>query len=246
MTGLRRRPLFPRAGLARLARPGRGLRRDNVGSRGGRGFTLIEVLLSLALVSVVLLAMNTFVFSMGELWGKNSDVRLFDLHVRAVTRFLQDELRTAALPPAARANSNPIGLQDIRPQNGATDKLLTFELPSGCRLFNWPDNKPLPEVVCSLQVRPGQGLILLWHSRLEKNFDTDPPRETVVSPLVTGMTYDYYDSDGDRWTNETALKLDSQGNPMLPQRLRLQFTYQKLTRETVITIPVVGQGLPTF
>lgn len=217
---------------------------DPAGSARG-GFTLLEVLLSLALTSLVLLALNTFVFSMGELWGRNSDVRLFDDHVRAVTRFMQHELRTASLPPWAQPNSSPVGLQDVRPQNGATEKLLTFELPEGCRLFVWPD-RPLPEVVCSLQVRPNEGLILLWHSRLEKNFDTDPPRETVVSPLVTGMSYDYYDDQTQQWTNQPDLKLDPQGNPMVPQRIRLKFQYEKLTRETVITLFTPGQALPPF
>jgi prepilin-type N-terminal cleavage/methylation domain-containing protein len=212
---------------------------------GQRGFTLIEILVSLALVSLVLVSMNTFVFSMGELWGQRADVRIFDRHVRAVTRFLDHELRTASLPPAALPNSTPIGLQDVRPQNGATEKLLTFELLSGSRLLTWPE-RPLPEVVCSLQVRPNEGLILLWHSRLEKNFDTDPPRETVVTPLVTGMTYDYYDPPTNRWTTETQLKLDSQGNPMVPQRLRLKFAYDKLTRETVVMLATPGQALPPF
>ena len=57
-----------------------------------RGFTLIEVVLAMALVALILVGLNLFVFSMGELWGKNTDVRLFDQHVRAVTRFLQREM----------------------------------------------------------------------------------------------------------------------------------------------------------
>lgn len=221
-------------------------------SAGGRrksnrtgAFTLLEILLALALISVVLVAMNSFVFSMGELWGKNSDVRLFDRHVRAVTRYLERELRVAAMPPAAQVNSRPVGVEDVRPQFGAMDKLLTFELPSGTRLLSWPE-RPLPEVVCSLQVRPNEGLVLLWHSRLEKNFDTDPPRETVVTPFVSAMSYDYYDEESNRWTNETALKMDSQGNPTVPQRLRLTFTYEKMTREAVIPLITPGEGLPVF
>jgi prepilin-type N-terminal cleavage/methylation domain-containing protein len=210
-----------------------------------RGFTLLEILLALALVALLLVAMNTFIFSMAELWGQRTDVRLFDQHVRAVTRFLDNELRASALPPAARAGSTPIALQEIRPQNGLMEKMLTFELPAGSRLFTWPE-RPLPEVVCSFQVRPNEGLMLLWHSRLEKNFDTDPPRETVVTPLVTGLTYDYYDLDSRRWSTETALKLDPQGQPMTPQRLRLKFTYGKLTRESVLTLPAPGQALPVF
>jgi prepilin-type N-terminal cleavage/methylation domain-containing protein len=214
-------------------------------SARGQGFTLLEVLLALALVGLLLVSLNTFIFSMGELWGKRTDLRLFDQHVRAVTRFLEHELRAAALPPAAKPNSTPIALQEIRPQNGMMEKMLTFELPAGSRLFTWPE-RPLPEVVCSFQARPNEGLVMLWHSRLEKNFETDAPRETVVTPLVSALSYDYYDADTNRWTTETTLKMDQQGQPMTPQRLRLKFAYSKLTRESVVTLPMVGEGLPAF
>lgn len=232
-------------GAARVGHNALGTARSTSSLGDRRGFTLMEILLALALVALLLVALNTFVFSMGELWGRRTDERLFEQHARAVTRFLEHELRAAALPPAARANSTPIALQEIRPQNGMMEKLLTFELPAGSRLFTWPE-RPLPEVLCSFQVRPNEGLVLLWHSRLEKNFETDPPRETVVTPLITGLSYDYYEVDTNRWTSETALKLDPQGQPMTPQRLRLKFTYNRLTRETVVTLPTPGEALPTF
>jgi prepilin-type N-terminal cleavage/methylation domain-containing protein len=215
------------------------------GLKSARAFTLLEVLLALTLVALLLVSMNTFVFSMGELWGQRTDIRLFDQHVRAVTRFLEHELRAAALPPAARPNSTPIALQEVQPQNGVMENMLTFELPAGSRLFTWPE-QPLPEVVCSFQVRSNEGLVLLWHSRLEKNFETDPPRETVVTPLVSGLVYDYYDADTNRWTSESNLKMDPQGQPMTPQRLRLKFQYNKLTRESVVTLPSPGEALPLF
>lgn len=215
------------------------------GSGAHAGFTLLEILVALALVGLLLVAMNTFVFSMGELWGQRAEVRLFERHVRSVTRFLDHELRSAALPPAARPNSNPIALQEIKPQNGLMEKMLTFELPAGSRLLQWPD-RPLPEVVCSLQIRPSEGLVLLWHSRLEKNFDLDAPRETLITPLATGLQYDYYDPDTSRWTTENAVKMDNQGQPLTPQRLRLKFAYEKLTSESVIILPTPGEALPLF
>jgi prepilin-type N-terminal cleavage/methylation domain-containing protein len=234
------------------AKPARGLSSFGTSIVHGRvlraragGFTLLEVLLALALVGLLLVALNTFIFSMGELWGQRADLRLFDQHVRAVTRFLNHELRAAALPPAARANSTPIALQEIRPQNGMMEKMLTFELPAGSRLFQWPD-QPLPEVVCSFQVRPNEGLILLWHSRLEKNFETEAPRETIVTPLATGLAYDYFDEDVNRWTTETILKTDSQGQPVTPHRLRFKFTYGRLSKETVVTLPIPREVLPMF
>jgi hypothetical protein len=103
-------------------------------------------------------------------------------------------------------------------------------------------------VVCSLLARPNAGLFLLWHSRLEKNFDVDPPRETEISPMVTSVAYDYFDPDFNRWTTETTLKVDpqNQNQPLTPRRLRLTFTYGALKRETVVTLPTPVEGLPLY
>jgi prepilin-type N-terminal cleavage/methylation domain-containing protein len=210
-----------------------------------RGFTLLEILLALALVGLVLVSMNSFIFSMGELWGRNADVRLFDQHARAVTRFLERELRTAAFPPAARADADAISVAEVRSRTGATENLVTFELPEGSRLLSWPD-RPLPEVVCSLEHRDQVGLVLLWHSRLEKKFADDPPRETVLTPLVSAMSYDYYDPTFKKWKNELQLQRDRENRLVAPQRLRLKFTYGKMERENVITLPTTPEGLPNF
>jgi prepilin-type N-terminal cleavage/methylation domain-containing protein len=209
------------------------------------GFTLLEILLALSLVGLVLVSMNTFVFSMGELWGRNTDLRLFDQHARAVTRFLENELRVAAFPPAAREGEEAISAQEIRAQSGVSENLLTFELPEGSRMLTWPD-RPLPEVVCSLQVREREGLFLLWHSRLEKRFSEDPPRETVITPMVTAMSYDYYDPAFKNWKNEPQLRRDSENRVLAPQRLRLKFVYGKFERENVIALPVTPTALPNF
>ena len=210
-----------------------------------RAFTLLEILVALALTALVVVGLNTFIFSMGELWGRNSDLRLFDRHVRAVSRFLENELRVAALPPNGNAKLSPFPVEDIRTQSNGTETLMTFELPQGCRLFVWP-GQPLPEVICALSVRQGTGLVMLWHSRLEKNFDDVPPRETVVSPLVTELSYDYYDDGFKNWKNQTTLQKDSTGQYLVPQRLHLKFVYRTHTQEVAITIPVVTEGIPPF
>ena len=210
-----------------------------------RGFTLLEILFALAIAGMVLVAMNTLIFSMGELWGRNTDVRLFEQHTRAVTRFLERELRKATLPPFAQATSTPIIPQEIRPQNGSTENLLTFELTEGSRLIPWPD-RPLPEVVCSLQARDRSGLWLLWHSRLEKKFNDDPPHETLITPYVTALSYDYYDTEFKNWKNEATLRRNSDNQLEIPQRLRLKFAYGKMTRETVIVLATPTEGLPNF
>jgi prepilin-type N-terminal cleavage/methylation domain-containing protein len=208
-----------------------------------RGFTLIEVMLSMALVALVLVGLNTFMFSMGELWGKGSDIRLFDQHVRAVTRYLESEMIRATLPPAAAVNSTPVGVQQVRPAAGNQENLVTFMQLRGGRVLNWPE-VPLPEVMCSFQVRRDQGLFMLWHSDLENHFNDDPPRETLVSPFVSALAYDYFDKDFNKWTTETVLRTDSGGNPLAPQRLRFTFTYSHLTRVALISVPATAAGMP--
>jgi prepilin-type N-terminal cleavage/methylation domain-containing protein len=208
-----------------------------------RAFTLIEVMLSMALVGLVLVGLNTFIFSMGELWGKGTDVRLFDQHVRAVTRYLQREMIRATLPPSGAVNSTPIGVQQVTPASGTQENLITFMQLSGGRILKWSD-VPLPEVMCSLQVRRDQGLFMLWHSDLENHYNDEPPRETLISPFVTALAYDYFDTDFNKWTTETALRTDSGGNPLSPQRLRITFTYSRLTRESLITLPGTPAGMP--
>jgi len=208
-----------------------------------RGFTLVEILLSMALVGLVLVGLNTFVFSMGELWGRNTDVRLFDQRVRAVTRFLQREVLRATLPPAASVNATPVGVQPVSPEGMPRENLITYMELSGSRILRGPDN-PLPEVFCSLEVRRGQGLFMLWHSDLENHFNDDPPREALVSPFVTAVAYDYFDTDFNKWMTETVMRTDASGNPLPPQRLRFTFSYDRLTRESVITLPLAKPGLP--
>jgi prepilin-type N-terminal cleavage/methylation domain-containing protein len=208
-----------------------------------RGFTLIEVMLAMALVALVLVGLNMFVFSMGELWGKNTDVRLFDQHVRAVTRFVQREMLRATLPPAASVNATPVGVQPVTASGRSQENLVTYMELSGSRILRWPDS-PLPEVFCSLEVRRDQGLYMLWHSDLENHFNDDPPREALVSPFVTALAYDYFDTDFNKWTTETLLRTDPAGNPLPPQRLRITFAYNHLKQESLVNVPPTKPGLP--
>ena len=70
----------------------------------------------------------------------------------------------------------------------------------------------------------------------------------LATPLVSGIAYDYFDADSQRWSTETVLKPDPAGGttPLTPQRLRLKFTYGKMTNESVITLATPGEGLPAF
>lgn len=213
--------------------------------RGRRGFTLLEIMVSVALMGLVLVGMNFFVFSMGELWGKGGERRLFEQHVRAVSRFLETELRRAALPPTQAPGAPAFLPEEMRPSGGLAETLLSFELLEGCRLLNWKE-RALPEVVCALQVRQSQGLFLLWRSRLELDFKDMSPREVLVSPHVASLAYEYYDAELRRWSREYSLKRDNSGKYLAPDRLALRFSYRGMITDTVINLAKAGEGLPVY
>jgi prepilin-type N-terminal cleavage/methylation domain-containing protein len=220
------------------------MKRSRQSSRNG-AFTLLELMVALVLVAGVLVGLNTFVFSMSELWGKNRDWRLFDQHVRAVTRFLENELRNGALPPSVPIGTRSVEAQEVEVEFGRRADLLTFGLKEGSRVLDWPE-RPLPDVWCALEVRRDEGLILYWQSAHEEEFDTDPPREWLVSPLVTKLSYDYYELDFDRWETEEELRRGDDRELETPSRLRLTFTYKDRSVETLVSIPIFGVGLPHF
>ena len=220
--------------------------RQTGSARGLRAFTLIEVLLALTLLATLLIAINQFVFNITEVWTKDQDRFVFVQHTRAVTRHLDGMLQTAA--NSARSGTpvvgGPAGAEVRQPEGGTAD-LLAFDLPVGDRLFVWPTT-PLPEVQCALAWRQDEGLVLYWKSRLEIDFADANPRMTVLSPFVTGLSYDYFDEDTESWTTEDRLEKDGAGNFAAPRRIRLKFQRKDVVIEETIVLPVSQEGLPAY
>ncbi len=215
----------------------------SVPSEGARpvrgGFTLLEVLLALALLGSLLVALNVFVFSMAEVWGKGRDERLFAQHARAVSIHVEELLRAAAIEPGGGG----LSVVEVKQENGGEEPELSFTLAEGSRLLTWPESA-LPDVELSLSVskRNAQGLILHWRSLLETRRDEEAPRTTVVSPFVQSVGWDYYDENFKRWETLEEPKREVDGTYLVPRRLRLRFVLGQLSAERVLRVPVRGEG----
>jgi len=210
--------------------------------RASRGFTLIELLMAMAILSMLVTALFTFVFSMGEIWGRGGEKRLFGQHVNAVTRHVESLLRRAAWPHGGVAVTEPFTVREVRTTNGSTANLLGFDLLEGDRLMLWPE-ETLPEVECSLGLERDRGLVLYWRSRLEKHDKNEAPRAVVISPLVTKLTYAYHDDNGDTWRKEETLRRGRSGEWVLPDRLIIAFKQDKFEEQRELTLPATGGGI---
>lgn len=205
--------------------------------RGGRAFTLLEILLAIALLGTLLVSLNMFVFSMAEVWGRGRDERLFAQHARAVTVHVEDLLRSAALGP----EGGGLEVKEVRLERGGEAVELAFTLAQGSRLISWPDSA-LPDVEMSLGVSDGEGLRLHWQSRLEINRDTDGPRSMIITPFVVSLAWDYYDESFRRWETLDQPKREVDGSYPLPRRLRLRFAHGNLQLERVLRVPAASEG----
>jgi len=209
------------------------------------GFTLVELVLALAILAMLLVALLTFVFSMGELWGHGREQRLFEQHVNAVARHVESLFRRAALPTDGAMLAEPFAVREVRTAGVGTPVLLSLDLPEGDRLFQWPA-VPLPDVRAWLAVEPGEGLVIYWQSNLEADRDTQPARRVLVSPLVTGIRYLYFDPAGGRWDERADLLRAAGGRWQVPDRVVLAFAYGPAKAERAITLPLGNGALPVF
>ncbi|MGY8716595.1 MAG: PilW family protein [Verrucomicrobiia bacterium] len=184
-----------------------------------RGFTMIELIVAMVLIAGVMIGLNTFIFSMSELWGRGREYRLFDQHARSLTRFLEGELRQAALPPRVAKDVAAVEAREVEVDFGRREDLLVFGLREGSRILQWPE-RPL--------------------------FNTDPPREMVLSQLVTAMRYEYFEADFGQWEIENRLRTGDDGELETPGRIRLTFTYREQEVQTIVPLTIFGEGLPPF
>lgn len=224
---------------------GLGQRRNLRRSRAG--FTLLEVMVAVFIGAMLLVATTSFVFSMGELWGKGANVWLFQKHVRGVSRFLENSVQSSSWKLPAGEAETPIYWGEWGSREYQNQQFLTFELEKSPGVLIWPEER-LPHVVCSLELDEEEGLYMLWRSRLEEDFEDESPRRTLISPFVKGIRYFYIDLEEEEgeWEVFEEPEKETDGSYLLPQRIELTFEYQGQEEKRQIVVPGIFNGLPMF
>jgi len=210
-----------------------------VSRRAQGAFTLIELLLSLALMVMLFAAMSQLLFSMADLWGRGAQRRLFERHASAVATHLQTMLA------AATRAANSSAFRMIAAEGNEASEAFALELPEGDRVFMSEGNTPY-EIICSLQIEQEQGLILHWLSSRDIASGDSRSHRSVMTPFVREMEFEYYDRQAKNWTTGTTLQKDRNGQWVLPWRIRLHFVWDQFVTVRTVAIPARKQALPAF
>jgi len=67
-----------------------------------------------------------------------------------------------------------------------------------------------------------------------------------LTPFVTELVYDYYDVELDSWETLSRFENDEEGEPMIPNRVRLRFEHDGMVKETILSLPQATASIAIF
>ena len=220
-----------------------------------QGFSMVEVLLALAIGGLVLTAATSLLITISNAWANRPATRdAFDAHVNGVANFLSAIIEEATLPTLSRAGDHAVDLQRPVGYSDSEDPLIHFFLREGPPLLVWPVGT-VSRVHCFFHFEESEGLSLLWYSELqelEKNDegkmepeDEDDLFKTKISPFCTEIFYCYYgeenanSDDLKEWEIVTDLEENIQsGKYRIPDFMKLVFSWPDEDLERTLTLPI--------
>ena len=136
--------------------------------RRNHGFSLIEVLLALAVGGIVLMAASSLLVTISQAWANRPATRdAFDAHVNGVAHFLTAMLEEATNPKDGSKGNEAIELARPVGFSDREDPLIKFHLHEAPPLFYWPHGLA-NRAHTYFQFEEGEGFFLLWYSELQE------------------------------------------------------------------------------
>lgn len=214
-----------------------------------RGLTLIEMVVTLALIGTVMTMLSFHLVGLSNLWLNRTDDDFFEQHVDGIVLFLTN-IMEASETAAFGENEQRQPVEWARPPGWGEidDPLLYFQQNEAPALFV-REGLSLPAIQAYIHFDDRDGLSVLWYSALdaeEVEAENDLLR-TRISRYITQMDYAYYDLENDEWeiTDEPVEEDDDQFR--LPDFIRLTFSHpDQGERIRSVLIPHGAEEIPLF
>lgn len=219
------------------------------------GFSMIELLLAMAIGGMLLVAAVSLLVTVSQAWANRPATRdAFDAHINGVANFLHATMEEASLPSVKGGSNAIVDLQRPVGFSDSDEPLIHFYLREAPPLFVWPKGVAT-RVHTYLYIDEDEGLSFLWFSELqelEKNEKglLEPEEEsdlmkTQISKFCRQVYYCYYgdedDKEGDikQWDIKDELEENIQtGKYRIPAFIKLVFRWDEEDLERTITLAV--------
>lgn len=154
-----------------------------------RGFTLIEVLMAIALFAGFLSAAVAILFQVSFAWSSQADDPIADRHADGLNRFLRRVI----------ADGGSAGLRaPTSAQVSEEHALLRVSPPGDLPIFEDRTTSG-GAIEARLSMPPEGGLWLVWNTVGERTRNTSQPHRTRLSPWVTEAKLMVYEPANSRW-----------------------------------------------
>ena len=212
-------------------------------------FTLLEVLVTSAILALILPLLMLFVLNLSQIWMNGVNGDFFPQHVDGVSMFLRQALeRSEAVVANGSEGETTLPVEWGRPPgfNDFDDPLLMFRQIEAPALFV-RDGESLPNLYVYVYFDRDDGLSLLWYSAHDEEVEEKSDLyRTVVSPYVTNVEYCYYDAENDEWETVDEPEENDDDAFLLPQFLKLTFENNGDLYTRNIYLPQRNADVPTF
>lgn len=228
------------------------------------GMTLIEVVLAIAVAGFVLVSATSFLVSVSSIWAEREDRHFFEDHVDGVTEFLKACFSNAGMEIKLENDEGDGGSQSSSSLIGTIGDAVAWARPPGFRDYEDPllnftlANTPplligesdLPPLGVNifLQFDKEEGLSLVWYSKLQEEVEDERDlRRTEISPLVTKLSYIYWDENIEKWEEEDK-PMEGEGDEqfLLPRFIKIFFEKDGIQKERTLALPLSSKSALIF
>lgn len=203
-----------------------------------KGFSLIELLLALAIGMLVMIAATSMLFFVGQLWHQSEDLTQFEEHTESVSQFLEHIFESSG---------ESVAWETLPGNTTLDDEMLSIRVSGELPLFRLEDNSIVASAQVYLQVVADRGLVIDWQTDEQADENENHLNQTVLSKWVKSIEYAYYDLEDDKWEKSAEMEEDDDGNAQIPDFIKLAFLHDD-GREalTYVMLPNANAGVPSF
>jgi prepilin-type N-terminal cleavage/methylation domain-containing protein len=219
------------------------------------GFSLVEVLLALAVGGLVLMAASALLVTISQSWANRPATRdAFDAHVNGIAHFLTALLEEATIVNEGSRSSEIMELSRPVGFSETDDPLIKFYLREAPPFFYWPHGLA-SRVHVYFQFEEAEGLYFLWYSDLQELEKSDSGElqledeeqlfRTQISPYFDEVYYCYYGKEDDTEDDEKSWHIEPEleenidsGKFRIPDFVKIVFRWREEGLERIITLAV--------